>query len=52
MVHISYVSSGALPEMVWRLQAARHVGFMHHLSLDHPVTQRLHQGVMEVSSIH
>lgn len=38
IVRISHVSSGVLPEMVWRLQAARHVGFMGHLSLAHPMT--------------
>lgn len=52
MVRISYISSGVLPEMVWKLQAARHVGFMGHLSLDHPMTEWLHHTVIEVSSIH
>lgn len=52
VVRISCVSSGAISEMVWRLQAARHVGFMGHLSLDHPMTEWLHHAVIEVSSVH
>lgn len=52
VARISYVSSGAIPEMVWRLRAARRVGFMSHLSLDHPLTEGLHHAVIEVSSVH
>lgn len=39
-------------EMLWSLQTARHIGFVGHLNLDHPMTACLQHTVIDESGVH